>query len=223
MARGYDGAFGGKKINTRPVWLGFCAVFLLGLADLRRPLSLRNLDLLVLLSFSRLALVLQPRRRLLERAARLPAARLPARPRASGSAWRGRSPTTARPVWPVWVLAAATVFLMGFRIGLNVRDSNVIDVGYAGVIGAERIAHGRVAVRALPERGDLKACGPADADGEIRERIQTNGRCESANPTRRHLRPGRLRRLPARLLDRSAGRGSGTTCPRRTSRRSCAT
>jgi hypothetical protein len=28
----------------------------------------------------------------------------------------------------------------------------------------------------------LKPCGPADASGEIRERIQTNGRCESANP-----------------------------------------
>ena len=46
------GAFGGKKINSYPVWLGFCAVFLLGLADLRRPFSLRNLDLLALLSFS---------------------------------------------------------------------------------------------------------------------------------------------------------------------------
>ena len=34
------------------VWLGFCALFLVGLADLRRPLSLRNLDLLALLSFS---------------------------------------------------------------------------------------------------------------------------------------------------------------------------
>ena len=30
--------------------------------------------------------------------------------------------------------------------------------------------------------GDLKACGPKDAAGEIRDRIQTNGRCESANP-----------------------------------------
>jgi hypothetical protein len=28
----------------------------------------------------------------------------------------------------------------------------------------------------------LKACGPSDASGETRERIQTNGRCESANP-----------------------------------------
>src|SRR5206468_3563669 len=52
MARGYDGAFGGTKINSLPVWLGFCVVFLIGLVDWRRPLSLRNLDLLMLLSFS---------------------------------------------------------------------------------------------------------------------------------------------------------------------------
>ncbi len=41
---------------------------------------------------------------------------------------------------PAW-LALGVVFLLGFRIALNVTDSNVIDVGYAGVIGAERIAH----------------------------------------------------------------------------------
>ena len=34
------------------------------------------------------------------------------------------------------------VFLVSFRIGLNVADSNVIDVGYAGVIGADRIVDG---------------------------------------------------------------------------------
>ena len=33
-------------------------------------------------------------------------------------------------------LAVGVVFLVGFRIGLNVTNSNVIDVGYAGVIGA---------------------------------------------------------------------------------------
>src|SRR6185503_5924065 len=52
MARGYPGAFGGKEINKVWIWLGFCAVFLVGLADFRRPLSLRNLDLLALVSFS---------------------------------------------------------------------------------------------------------------------------------------------------------------------------
>src|SRR5438093_12075194 len=52
MARGYKGAFGGKEINSLPIWLGFCAAFLIGLAAFRKPLYLRNLDLLVLLSFS---------------------------------------------------------------------------------------------------------------------------------------------------------------------------
>ena len=52
LARGYDGGIGGKTINSLPVWLGFCAVFLVGLVDWRRLRNVRNLDLLVLLSFS---------------------------------------------------------------------------------------------------------------------------------------------------------------------------
>jgi hypothetical protein len=73
------------------------------------------------------------------------------------------------------------VFAAGFRLGLNVRTSNVIDVGYSGVIGANRIANGQSPYGHFPvELGE--ACGPSDADGETRERIQTNGRCESANP-----------------------------------------
>ena len=39
------------------------------------------------------------------------------------------------------------IFLVGFRVGLNVTDSNVIDVGYAGVIGADKLVHGQHAVR----------------------------------------------------------------------------
>jgi hypothetical protein len=46
------------------------------------------------------------------------------------------------PVVPVAWLGFGVVFLLGFRIGLNVFDSNVIDVGYAGVLGANRIVHG---------------------------------------------------------------------------------
>jgi hypothetical protein len=180
MARGYDGAFGGKEVNSAPVWLGFCALFFLGLADLRRPLSLRNLDLLVLLSFTvslwffnrgdvftSVPLAYPPLLYLLGRMV--------------WSTWRGRLGTGAVPVWPVWLLAAATVFAAGFRLGLNVRASNVIDVGYSGVIGANRIANGQSPYGHFPvEVG--KACGPADTDGETRERIQINGRCESANP-----------------------------------------
>ena len=99
----------------------------------------------------------------------------------------------------MWILLAATVFAAGFRIGLNVRASNVIDVGYSGVIGAERIVAGESPYGHMPVEESLKACGAADAEGEIRERIQTNGRCESANPLRRHLRAGRVRELHPRL------------------------
>ena len=178
MARGYDGAFG-RKINDSRIWLSFCAVFLLGLANWRKPLSLRNLDLLALLSFSislwffnrgeifrAMPLVYPPLLYLLGRVVWI--------------AWRGRG-TPSRAVWPVWLLLGATVFLAGFKIGLNLRSSNVIDVGYAGVIGAERIAsEGQMPYGHMPT-DDGKECGKADADGYVRERIQENGRCESAN------------------------------------------
>jgi hypothetical protein len=180
MARGSPGAFGGKEINSAPVWLAFCALFFFGLADLRRPLSLRNLDLLVLLSFS-VSLWFFNRGDIFTSVPLAYPPLLYLLGRMVWSAWRGRLGTGAVPVWPVWVLAAATVFAAGFRLGLNVRTSNVIDVGYSGVIGANRIANGQSPYGHFPvELG--KACGPSDADGETRERIQTNGRCESANP-----------------------------------------
>ena len=180
MARGYPGAFGGKEINSTPVWLGFCVLFLLGLGDLRRPLSLRNLDLLALLSFS-VSLWYFNKGHIFTSAPLVYPPLLYLLGRMAWSAWRGRLATGAVPVWPVWALAAATVFAAGFRIGLNTQSSNVIDVGYSGVVGANRIANGVVPYGNFPvELG--KPCGPADADGEIRDRIQSDGRCESANP-----------------------------------------
>ena len=181
MARGGAGAFGGKRINSWPVWLGFCAVFLLGLVDLRRPFSVRNLDLIALLSFSVSLWYFNHGHVFASSSLVYPGlAYLLAR-----TVWiglRDRPPRTSRPLWPIWVLAAATVFLGGFKVGLNVRDSNVIDVGFAGPIGAERIVHGQSPYGNFPVEENLKPCGPADRNGEIRERIQTNGRCEAANP-----------------------------------------
>jgi hypothetical protein len=179
MARGGGSAFGGRKINTYSVWLGLCALFLLGLADWRRPLSLRNLDLLALLSFS-VSLWFFNHANIFASAslAYPPLAYLILRGLHVGLTGRATRGTTT---WPAWVLLAATVFALGFRIGLNTRTSNVIDVGYAGVIGAERIVHGEVPYGHMPVEDDLKACGPKNQDGEIRDRVQTNGRCESAN------------------------------------------
>jgi len=179
MARGGPGAFGGRDINKPLVWLGFCLLFLIGLADLRRPLSLRNLDLLALLSFS-VSLWFFNRGDIFTS---VPLAYPPLLYVIARMAWIGTTARLkpARPVWPVWVLVAGAVFLAGFRIGLNVETSNVIDVGYAGVIGADRIVNGEAPYGHMPVQGNLKACGPADAEGEIRERVQTNGRCEASN------------------------------------------
>ena len=180
MGRGYKGAFGGAKINDPWVWGAFCFIFLLGLADLRRPLSVRNLDLLMLLSptaslwyfnhgdvFTAVPLFYPVLAWVVVRGIWI------------GATGRG---SRARALWPAWILLAAAVFLAGFRIGLNVQASNVIDVGYSGVIGAERIVHGEAPWGHFPVEEKLKAGGPSDAAGETRERIQTNGRCESANP-----------------------------------------
>jgi hypothetical protein len=182
MARGGEAAFGGKTLDRVAVWLGLCLIFLVGLADLRRPLSLRNLDLLVLLSFS-VSLGFFNRGEVF---ASVPLAYPPLVYLLARSAWAGfrRTGPALSPVWPAWVLAAAAVFLVGFRVGLNHESPHgVIDVGYAGVIGANRIVNGQAPYGHMPVRDDLEKCGPADADGDVADRIQTNGRCETANET----------------------------------------
>ncbi len=179
MARGRTGAFGGKTLQTWYVWVAFCALFFVGLADLRRPLSLRNLDLLVLLSFS-ISLLFFNRGEIF---ASVPLVYPVLAYLLGRSLWVGvrRREQAPRFMWPTWAFAAAAVFLLGFRVGLNVETPRgVIDVGLAGVVGASRILDGEAPYGNMPRTGDLEKCGPADTDGFVRERIQTNGRCEAA-------------------------------------------
>jgi hypothetical protein len=139
MARGYSGAFG-HKLNAPYVFLPLCALFLLGLVDWRRLRRVANLDLLVLLGFGvshyffnraeigvSVPLVYPVLLYLLGRCLWI------------GLRGRGEG---LRPVWPTMWLVVAALFLMGFRVGLNLADAGVVDVGYAGVVGADRIAHG---------------------------------------------------------------------------------
>jgi hypothetical protein len=148
MARGYPGAFG-HKLNAPYVFLPLCLLFLIGLADWRRPWRVANVDLLVLLGFGvsnfffnraqigvSVPLVYPVLLYLLGR-----------------SLWiglRGRG-EGLRPVWPTAWLLIAALFVLGFRVGLNVADSGAIDVGYAGVVGADRIAHGEQLYDNFPE------------------------------------------------------------------------
>ena len=144
MARGYSGAFG-RNVNALYVWIPLCALFVAPFLPWRRPrrLTLLHLDLLMLLGFSislalfnhadiglSVPLVYPFLLYLLVRLVLL----------AFG---RGRPRAPVRLAVPVSWLAVATVFLIGFRIGLNVTNSNVIDVGYAGVIGADKLIHGQ--------------------------------------------------------------------------------
>jgi hypothetical protein len=141
MARGYEGAFG-RKLNAPYVWIPLCVLFLVPFVDLRRPFRLLHLDLLVLLGFgvshiyfnrgdidTSVPLVYPVLLYLLLR-----------------TLWAGFRPRERErrlvPHLPIVGLVVGLVFLLSFRIGLNVVDSNVIDVGYAGVIGADRIVDG---------------------------------------------------------------------------------
>ncbi|MGN6274522.1 MAG: hypothetical protein ACTHNP_01160 [Solirubrobacterales bacterium] len=139
MARGYSGAFG-HKLNAPYVFLPLCAIFLLGLVDWRRLWRVANLDLLVLLGFG----VSHYFFNRAEIGVSVPLV-YPVLVYLFGRClWiglRGRG-EGLRPVWPAAWLVVAALFLMGFRVGLNVADSGAIDVGYAGVVGADRISHG---------------------------------------------------------------------------------
>jgi hypothetical protein len=156
MARGYDGAFG-RKVNAPYVWIPLLVAFLVPFVDPRRPLRWLHLDLLVLAGFSvslaffnaaevetSVPIVAPLLAYLLLRMLVVGLRRGPPRPMA---------PLLVPAPW----LVIGLIFLVGFRVGLNVTDSNVIDVGYAGVIGADRLADGDPLYGGWPQdnqRGD---------------------------------------------------------------------
>jgi len=158
MARGYPGEFG-RIVNAWWLWSAMCLIFFAPFAP--RPVrdrrgrrrvhwTLWHTDLLVLLSFSislaffnhadigmSVPLSYPPLLYLLARMVAL-------------AAGRGRPREPPRSHLPTQWLAVATIFLIGFRIGLNILDSNVIDVGYAGVIGASKLLHGHAVYGHFP-------------------------------------------------------------------------
>ena len=141
MARGYEGAFG-RKLNAPYVWIPLCLLFLAPFVDLRRPFRLLHLDLLVLLGFG-VSHVFFNRGDIETSVPLVYPVLLYLLLRTLVAGLRPRE--RARPLvphLPATALVVGLVFLLSFRIGLNVVDSNVIDVGYAGVIGADRIVDG---------------------------------------------------------------------------------
>jgi hypothetical protein len=141
LARGYDGAVG-RAINSPWIWIPLCVLFVLPFVDRRRPLRLLHFDLAAIVALS-ISLVYFNRG---EIEASVPLTYpvlgyLFVRALITGLRPRGERGALA-PVVPVRALAVAAVGLALARVALNAIDSSVIDIGVAGVVGADRLAEG---------------------------------------------------------------------------------
>ena len=139
MARGHEGYFGGK-FDEWYVWIPLCLLFVAPFFDPRRPFRMLHLDLLVLLGgfgvshffFNKgeigtsVPLVYPVLAYFL---ARMLFAAF--RPRRTGE--------RLVPLVPAAFLVVGIVLLGGFRIGLDLVEGKVGDVGYGSAVGATRI------------------------------------------------------------------------------------
>lgn len=179
MARGYKGAFG-RAVTEPQIWIPLLALFLLPLLRWRRIVSWHTLDLVMLSAFSvslvwfnrgeiftSVPLAYPPMAYLAARLVWIAIRRDP-RPAASDEVDAPPMPDEGprRPrlaSWcPTWLLVCLMLVAVGLRIGLNAFDANVIDVGYAGVIGADRISHGATPYGTFPAD-----CGQCDTYGPV--------------------------------------------------------
>jgi hypothetical protein len=140
MARGYDGAFG-RIVNAWYIWLPVCLMFVLPFIPWRRRPTLLHLDLSMFLFFSvSLAFFNHADIGMSTPLFYVPLIYLLVRLLALGYGV-GVPREPLRTIVPAGWLIVGIIFLMAFRIGLNVLDSNVIDVGFSGVIGADKLIH----------------------------------------------------------------------------------
>ena len=177
QARGLPQSYG-RLVNRWWVFIPLSAIFVGGLLNWRRPVSIRTVDLLALVSFGAslywfdhgdlfvaTPLVYPPLLYLVVR-----------------MVWLATRPRPRRVTigsTHVLVLVALLFALTGFRLGLNNQDSNILDVGYASVVGADRILDGRAPYGTMP-RDIGEPCGGYRSGGEPVGHVQpTNGRCES--------------------------------------------
>jgi hypothetical protein len=141
LARGYRGAVAGK-VNRWWIWLPLCVLFLAPFVDPRRPLRLIHLDLLALLGFSVSLFFFNKAEIGLSVGLVYPVlAYVFLRMLIAGF-----SPTERRdrllPIAPRGLLVAGIVALVAFHTAYVATEGKVIDVGLAGVIGADRLTHG---------------------------------------------------------------------------------
>ena len=142
LARGYEDSVAGN-VSEAWIWIPLCLLFFLPFFDSRRPFRLLHLDLLVLLSFSISQFFFNKGEIVWSVPLVYPVlAYLFVRMIVAGL-WPRTRPGPLIPRLPVrWLLVAGALLLV-FRIVLNIVDSQVIDIGFANVVGADRIADGQ--------------------------------------------------------------------------------
>jgi len=154
MARGYPGAFG-RAANAPWVWIAFAVLFVAPLVDPRRPWRWLHADLAVLSAFSIAWALFNASEVELSTPLVYPLLiYLLVRMLVIGLRPSGALCLASRPLpllVPTAWLAVALVLLVAGRVVLNLVDSNVIDVGYASVIGADRLLHGEALYGAYPQ------------------------------------------------------------------------
>jgi hypothetical protein len=148
MARGEEGAYG-KQANYWYVWGPLALVFTLAFMRTDKLFSLRNLDVLALLGF----LVSHGffREGVVYEAVLLwypPLIYLFLRTLLLGFGIGERVEKTSN--LPTWLLLGLAGLAGGLVLGLNL-DSRVIDVGYAGVVGADLILQGTIPYGNMPD------------------------------------------------------------------------
>ena len=136
------------------VWLPLCLLFVAPFFDPRRPFRLLHLDLLMLLSFGVSHLFFNQGLVL----ASVPLVYPVLGYLLARMLWAGFRPRVRRePLVPYarqrWLIAGLVV-LVAFRIFVNVANDQVIDVGFAGVVGADRIEHKKPLYLANDAHGD---------------------------------------------------------------------
>lgn len=140
MARGYNGAFG-RIVNAWYIWIPVSLMFVLPFIPWRRRPTLLHLDLGMFLFFSvSLAFFNHADIGMSTPLFYVPLIYLLVRLLALGYGV-GVPREPLRTILPAGWLIVGIIFLMAFRIGLDVLDSNVIDVGFSGVVGADKLIH----------------------------------------------------------------------------------
>jgi hypothetical protein len=160
LARGYEDAVSGN-LSEWWFWLPLCVAFLAPFVDPRRPLRLVHLDLLALLGFSVSLFFFNKGDIAISAPLVYPVLAYVFIRMLIAGFIPAESRDRLLPVLSRSWLVAGIVALVALHAGWVIADGKVIDVGLAGVVGADRIANGEEVYTedfsdGLPSSGDVR-------------------------------------------------------------------